>query len=119
MFEPCVLGVDPGMASVGIAAVGRRDRRPVLLGADTIRTAPALAEAARLRVIHERVREAIAEHHPSSISVERVAWNTNQVSALRVARATAGAYFPPDASIRSVQVWPRPVKTTAASRASS
>jgi crossover junction endodeoxyribonuclease RuvC len=88
MFEPCVLGVDPGMASVGIAAVGRRDRRPVLLGADTIRTAPALAEAARLRVIHERVREAIAEHHPSSISVERVAWNTNQVSALRVARAT-------------------------------
>lgn len=88
MFEPCVLGVDPGVASSGIAAVGLRERRPALIWADTIRTPSDLAEAARLRLIHERVREAITEHHPSSVAVERVAWNKNQVSALRVARAT-------------------------------
>lgn len=87
MFEPCVLGVDPGVAAVGLAAV-RRDRRPTLLWAGTVRTASGLAEAARLRAIHDAVRDAIAEHGPTSLAVERVAWNKNQVSALRVARAT-------------------------------
>lgn len=88
MFEPCVLGVDPGVASLGLAAVGRRDRRPTLLWSETVRTPSDLAEAARLRVIHDRLRAAIADHRPSSVAVERVAWNKNQVSALRVARAT-------------------------------
>jgi crossover junction endodeoxyribonuclease RuvC len=88
MFEPCVLGVDPGIASTGLAAVGRRQRRAVLLWTETVRTPAGLAEAARLRTIHEAVRVAIATHRPSSVAVERVAWNTNQVSALRVARAT-------------------------------
>ena len=88
MFDSCVLGVDPGVAAVGVAAVGRRDRRPALLGAETIRTPSGLAEAARLRLIHDRLREVIAEHRPTSVAIERVAWNRNQVSALRVARAT-------------------------------
>ena len=88
MFEPCVLGVDPGIASTGLAAVGRRQRRAILLWTETVRTPAGLAEAARLRTIHEAVRAAIATHRPSSVAVERVAWNTNQVSALRVARAT-------------------------------
>ena len=88
MFDSCVLGVDPGVAAIGVAAVGRRDRRPALLGAETIRTPSGLAEAARLRLIHDRLREVIAVHRPISVAIERVAWNRNQVSALRVARAT-------------------------------
>jgi len=88
MFESRVLGVDPGVASVGIAAVEVRDRRPSLLWAGTTRTQPGLAEEARLRTIHEAIVAAIAEHDPSSVAVERVAWNTNQVSALAVARST-------------------------------
>jgi crossover junction endodeoxyribonuclease RuvC len=34
------------------------------------------------------VTVAIAEHRPEAVAIERVAWNRNQVSALRVARAT-------------------------------
>jgi len=37
--------------------------------------------------IDEAVRAAIVEHRPTSVAVERVAWNKNQVSALTVARA--------------------------------
>ena len=88
MFERCVLGVDPGVAAIGLAAVGRRDRTATLLWAETVRTPSGVAEAARLRAIHDAVRRAIAEHRPTSVAVERVAWNRNQVSALRVARAT-------------------------------
>lgn len=88
MFDSVVLGVDPGVSSLGLAAVARRGRRPELVGARTVRTPGDLPEAARLRLIHEAVRSAIAEHRPSSVAVERVAWNKNQVSALTVARAT-------------------------------
>ena len=88
MFDSCVLGVDPGLTTLGLAAVGRRDRTPEIVFAATVRTPADLAEPSRLRAIHEAVRDAIAEHRPDAVAVERVAWNTNQRSAMHVARAT-------------------------------
>ena len=88
MFEAPVLGVDPGVASVGLAAVARRDRSPALLWASTVRTPSDLPEAQRLRRLHEAVRSAISEHRPSSVAVESVRWNKNTSSAMAVARAT-------------------------------
>jgi crossover junction endodeoxyribonuclease RuvC len=88
VFDSCVLGVDPGVASTGVAVVAFVDRRPVLVWSETVRTPTELAEAVRLRLIHEALRLAIAEHRPVSLALERVAWNRNQVSALHVARST-------------------------------
>lgn len=88
VFDSCVLGVDPGISSLGLAAVARRDRRLEILLAVTVRTPGDLPEADRLRLIHEAVRDAIAAYRPDGVAVERVAWNKNQVSALTVARAT-------------------------------
>ena len=83
-----MLGVDPGLSTLGLAAVGRRDRQPELLFSATVRTSRHLAEPERLRLIHEAIRDAIAEHLPDAVAVERVMWNTNQRSALHVSRAT-------------------------------
>lgn len=88
VFESCVLGVDPGVSALGLAAVAKRDRKPVLLFAHTARTPAGLAEPARLRQLHEAVKAAIAEQRPESVAIERIAWNKNQVSAMGVARAT-------------------------------
>jgi crossover junction endodeoxyribonuclease RuvC len=88
VFDSCVLGVDPGISALGLAAVRRRDRRHEILLATTVRTPDLLPEADRLRLIHEAVRDAIAAHRPEAVAVERVAWNRNQRSALHVARAT-------------------------------
>jgi crossover junction endodeoxyribonuclease RuvC len=88
MFDSCVLGVDPGVANLGLAAVARDGRRPTLLWADTVTTEADAAEADRLMALVRAVRAAIADHHPASVAVERVAFNRNQVSALTVARAT-------------------------------
>jgi crossover junction endodeoxyribonuclease RuvC len=88
VFDSCVLGVDPGLTTLGIAAVARRDRRPELVFAAAVRTSPDDPEAVRLRTIAEAVRLAIEEHRPDAVAVERVAWNKNQQSALHVARAT-------------------------------
>lgn len=88
MFDSCVLGVDPGLASTGVAAVGWADRRPVLLEAQHVATPASAPEAERLGVIHDAVAAMIGRRGPSSLAVERVAWNRNQGSALHVARAT-------------------------------
>lgn len=88
MFDSCVLGVDPGVAKLGLAVVARKDRRNVLVWSGTVLTAPGLDEAARLCTLAAGVREAIATHGPQAVAIERVAWSRNQVSALHVARAT-------------------------------
>jgi crossover junction endodeoxyribonuclease RuvC len=91
MFDACVLGIDPGVARFGLAVVARRERRVTLLWAATVRTPTELDEAERLRVLADATRAAIAEHRPTAVAIERVAWNRNQVSALLVARATGVA----------------------------
>jgi crossover junction endodeoxyribonuclease RuvC len=88
VFDSSALGIDPGLSALGLAIVRRRDRRAELVFAGTVRTPGELPEAARLRLIHDAVRAAIAEHGPTAVAVERIAWNRNQVSALAVARAT-------------------------------
>ena len=66
MFDSCVLGVDPGVANLGLAAVARDGRRPILIWADTVTTEADVPEAERLRVVAEAVRTAIATHAPVS-----------------------------------------------------
>jgi crossover junction endodeoxyribonuclease RuvC len=91
MFDACVLGIDPGVARFGLAVVARRDRKVALVWATTVRTPAGLDEAQRLRLLADATRVAIAEHRPTAVAIERVAWNRNQVSALQVARATGAA----------------------------
>jgi crossover junction endodeoxyribonuclease RuvC len=88
MFDGCVLGVDPGVARTGLAILASGDRRPSLTWSETVVTPGDLPEADRLRAIGEAVRSAIAAYGPTALALERVAFNRNTVSALRVARAT-------------------------------
>lgn len=88
MFDSVVLGVDPGVARLGLAIVGRSGRTPSLVWADTVRTGAGEPESERLLTLAFAVRAAIAAHEPTTVAVERVAFSRNVVSALRVARAT-------------------------------
>jgi crossover junction endodeoxyribonuclease RuvC len=111
MFDSCVLGVDPGVANVGLAVVARRDRASVLEWADTVRTASDADEAGRLRHVADAVTDAIARHRPDAVAIERVAWNRNQVSALRVARAIGAIMVAADRAGLPVQEYgPNEVK---------
>ena len=88
MFDETVLGVDPGLASCGLAVVSREGGRPAVAWADCVRTPAGLGEAARLRTLHDAVTAAIREHAPGALAVERVMWGKNVGSAMSVARAT-------------------------------
>ncbi|HEX9376566.1 MAG TPA: crossover junction endodeoxyribonuclease RuvC [Actinomycetota bacterium] len=88
MFEGAVLGVDPGIATAGLAVVAARGGRPTLVWSRTVRTPAGLEEAGRLRMLYGTVRDAISEHHPAALAVERLMWGRNVGSAMSVARAT-------------------------------
>jgi crossover junction endodeoxyribonuclease RuvC len=88
MFENRVLGVDPGVARLGLAVVGGDGRRAELLWSSVVRTEAGSDESERLRDLCVAMREAIAAQRPSAVALERLAWNRNQVSAITVARAT-------------------------------
>jgi crossover junction endodeoxyribonuclease RuvC len=79
--------------------------------AGSVITPSDLDEPARLRRVGEAVRSAIEDHRPTTIAVERVSFNRNQVSALAVARATGVAIAAAaDAGVPVVEYAPTEVK---------
>jgi len=88
VFERIVLGVDPGMASTGLAAVGQAGGRQTVVWADTVRTASGAPEAERLLALHDAVRQALVTHRPEALAIERLMWGRNVGSAMQVARAS-------------------------------
>jgi crossover junction endodeoxyribonuclease RuvC len=88
VFERLVIGVDPGMAATGVAAVGAAGRHRELVDAGTIRTPSGAPEARRLRAVYEAVMEAIGQHRPDAVAMERLMWGRNVTSAMGVARAS-------------------------------
>jgi crossover junction endodeoxyribonuclease RuvC len=111
MFERRVLGVDPGLARLGLAVVEGNGRKAALIWAGAVQTGTGSEESERLRDLCLAVREAISEHRPASMAVERVAWNKNQVSALTVARATGAIMVvAADAGLSVTEYGPNEVK---------
>jgi crossover junction endodeoxyribonuclease RuvC len=88
MFDELVLGVDPGMAAVGLALVRRGDRSPRVDRAETFRTPAGLPVSERLRRIHARVQEILLEEAPAAMAMERLMWGRNAPSGMEVARAS-------------------------------
>jgi crossover junction endodeoxyribonuclease RuvC len=88
MFDSVVLGVDPGTASVGLAAVRAEGTRPVVAWAATVRTPPGMIMGERLRRIYAAVREALETNGAAALAIERLMWGRNTKSAMEVARAS-------------------------------
>jgi crossover junction endodeoxyribonuclease RuvC len=85
------MGVDPGLAATGLAVVETADGRPQVAWSYTVRTPSGLPEPLRLRLLYSQVRDAISEHRPEALALERVMWGRNVGSAMSVARATGVA----------------------------
>jgi crossover junction endodeoxyribonuclease RuvC len=88
MFDDVVLGVDPGTASVGLAALERGRGRPVVRWARTLRTRSSVPAAERLRSIHAGIREALVASGAGVMAIERLMWGRNTNSAMEVSRAS-------------------------------
>ena len=83
-----VLGIDPGLSTVGYGVVEMRGHKLTAIAAGVIRTAPALPIGQRLIELHRDLDDLIGEHHPDAAAVEQVFVNRNLQTATSVGRAS-------------------------------
>lgn len=106
-----VLGIDPGLATVGIGIIEKSETRDpstrAELGAGhrpqseglrlidwcTIETSPALAGAERLCELAEDLGKILEEHRPALAVVEKLYFETNRKTAMQVAEARGVILF--------------------------
>ena len=86
-----VLGIDPGVTTTGVAVVERERGvlRPVVIGA--IRTSSDSTLAVRLAELGDRLGALIEQHQPEAVAAERLFFNSNVATAIRVAQASGVA----------------------------
>jgi crossover junction endodeoxyribonuclease RuvC len=82
-----VLGVDPGLAHLGIGAVLERGRDCELLLARLVRTRPGDEPGVRLESLHAAVLAAIDEAQPDAIAIEGQYFHRQREASFKVGQA--------------------------------
>lgn len=97
-----VLGVDPGMASTGLAVIDQESGRFRLIHYSVLRSSPREALTVRLQRIHLGVRDVIEGHGVRNMAIERVYVGKNVRSALTLGHARAASIL--SAALEGVEV---------------
>ena len=81
-----VIGVDPGLATVGYGILAQRDGKVIPLTYSCIRTSPANGGTPeRLEVIFDAISTLLDEYAPGCMAMEKLFFSRNVTSALGVA----------------------------------
>ncbi|MGH2826706.1 MAG: crossover junction endodeoxyribonuclease RuvC [Actinomycetota bacterium] len=83
-----VLGIDPGVATMGYAVVERSGSKlaPVVFG--VVRTPPDQPQARRLVMLRGALEVIVSDHRPDVAAVERLFFTTNAKTAMAVGQAS-------------------------------
>jgi len=104
-----ILGLDPGSLRTGYGIIDCNAGQLRIVAQGCIATAGGpLAD--RLRTIHARVAELIAQHAPQEIAVERVFLSKNADSALKLGQARGAALAAVPLSLSVHEYAPRTIK---------
>lgn len=86
-----ILGIDPGLASVGYGLIVYPEGHPGQVQWGAIKTTPAQSTPQRLHIIFERLQTIIRELKPDAVSIEELFFCTNVKTAIVVAQARGAA----------------------------
>jgi len=104
-----ILGLDPGSLRTGFGVIDCEAGNLRIVAQGCIATAGG-ALADRLRVIHARVAELIAQHAPREVAIERVFLSKNADSALKLGQARGAALAAVPQSLGVHEYAPRAIK---------
>lgn len=82
-----VIGIDPGLANLGIGAIEEVGNEPRLLGSVLLTTGPREAQAARLLKLKLAVNEFIVQHRPDALAIEGQFFHQQREVAFKVGQA--------------------------------
>jgi len=82
-----VLGIDPGYDRLGWAVLEKTSGKETVLASGTIETDKKAAGALRLLTVGDGLRDIIAEYSPTALSIEKLFFNQNVTTGIKVAEA--------------------------------
>jgi len=82
-----IMGIDPGLATTGVAVLKIRNGNPVEAGWDCLRTKAGVDFPDRLDTLYEAARKAIRKYGPDVIAMERLFFTKNVRTAMSVGHA--------------------------------
>lgn len=97
------MGVDPGLARTGYGVVESSGGRLVVLAAGTVRAHPGEPPERQLLALCRALEEVISGLRPDALAVERLFFNSNARTAIRVGQASGVALLA--AAARDVPVF--------------
>ena len=82
-----ILGIDPGLATIGFAVLDTNGREKELITVGVIKTAAGTPDPIRLKEIYEDITAIIHEYKPDSCAVEQIFFSKNVSTGIQVAQA--------------------------------
>ncbi len=85
--DKCTLAIDPGFDRVGVAVLKKDGQKEKLIFSHCILTNKKESQAERLEQIGSEIKKIIKKHKPICLAIEKLFFNQNISTALRVAEA--------------------------------
>ena len=82
-----VVGLDPGLANLGLGAVREVGREVTCLGSQLVRTTPAQTQAERLETLYNAVSDFLKAHRPDILAVEGQYFHRQREVSFKVGQA--------------------------------
>jgi crossover junction endodeoxyribonuclease RuvC len=82
-----VVGVDPGLANLGIGVVREEGKTPVFLHSDLIRTSTQTPHPQRLALLYKAIRGVLEVQKPDALSIEAQYFHQQPGTAFKVGEA--------------------------------
>lgn len=82
-----ILGIDPGLATIGWGVISTDGVRHKALAYGSIETPAGVPTEKRLRQLYDELQAIIKKYQPEVMAVEELFFNTNQTTGIRVAEA--------------------------------
>jgi crossover junction endodeoxyribonuclease RuvC len=82
-----VVGIDPGLANLGIGVVREDGKTPVHLHSELIRTSTTTSHPERLALLYRAVKGVLEVHHPDALSIEAQYFHAQPGTAFKVGEA--------------------------------
>ncbi len=98
-----ILGIDPGIATMGCGVIRYKGNRFEALYYGAIRTSSSMTTDQRLKIIYEELNALIDAYQPEAVVVEELFFNTNAKTAIVVGQARGVAVLA--AANRSIEVF--------------
>lgn len=82
-----ILGIDPGIARMGWALINKEGQKVTALDYGCFETEKDIPAPQRLKLVYDKVKELIAEFHPTEFAIEDLFFKNNAKTAFVVGQA--------------------------------